>query len=134
MVQRLHADNLSVRVLTRSRSKAELTFPVRDFLGIKIAEEPEWKDCIQSSEIWCCKFGWTSHKYKIKKEIKTSRIGVMSKVRREWERTALNKNVRVALTRIGVVLGKDGGALVLQKEELVATYARVVHSLGDPSS
>lgn len=32
---------------------------------------------------------------------------------REWEATALrvNKNVRVALIRIGVVLGKDGGAL-----------------------
>lgn len=32
---------------------------------------------------------------------------------REWEATALrvNKNVRVALIRNGVVLGKDGGAL-----------------------
>lgn len=32
---------------------------------------------------------------------------------REWEATALrvNKDVRVALIRIGVVLGKDGGAL-----------------------
>lgn len=32
---------------------------------------------------------------------------------REWEATALsaNKDVRVALIRIGVVLGKEGGAL-----------------------
>lgn len=32
---------------------------------------------------------------------------------REWEAMALrvNGNVRVALIRIGVVLGKDGGAL-----------------------
>lgn len=31
----------------------------------------------------------------------------------EWEATALrvNKDVRLALIRIGVVLGKDGGAL-----------------------
>jgi len=32
---------------------------------------------------------------------------------REWEGTALkvNKDVRLALIRVGVVLGKDGGAL-----------------------
>ncbi|PON50036.1 Epimerase family protein SDR39U [Parasponia andersonii] len=163
LVQRLHADNHSVHVLTRSRSKAELIFPVRDFPGIKIAEEPEWKDCIQDSDGVVNLAGlpistrWSSE---IKKEIKTSRIGVTSKivelindspdgvrptvlvsatavgyygtsktqvfdekspsgndylaeVCREWEGTALkvNKNVRVALIRIGVVLGKDGGAL-----------------------
>ena len=36
---------------------------------------------------------------------------------REWEATALgvNKNVRVALIRIGVVLGKEGGALGMEK-------------------
>jgi NAD dependent epimerase/dehydratase family enzyme len=36
-----------------------------------------------------------------------------SQVCREWEATALrvNKDVRLALIRIGVVLGKDGGAL-----------------------
>ncbi|PON47963.1 Epimerase family protein SDR39U, partial [Parasponia andersonii] len=45
LVQRLHADNHSVRVLTRSRSKA-----IRDFSGIKIAKEPDWKDCIQGSD------------------------------------------------------------------------------------
>lgn len=34
---------------------------------------------------------------------------------REWEQTALgvDKDVRLALIRIGVVLGKDGGALGL---------------------
>ncbi|KAG7022257.1 Epimerase family protein SDR39U1-like, chloroplastic, partial [Cucurbita argyrosperma subsp. argyrosperma] len=38
---------------------------------------------------------------------------VSFQVCREWEATALgvNKNVRVALIRIGVVLGKEGGAL-----------------------
>ncbi|GMP64020.1 hypothetical protein CsSME_00025472 [Camellia sinensis var. sinensis] len=37
----------------------------------------------------------------------------LSEVCREWEASALrvNKNVRLALIRIGVVLGKDGGAL-----------------------
>lgn len=36
-----------------------------------------------------------------------------SQVCREWEGTALevNQDVRLALIRIGVVLGKDGGAL-----------------------
>ncbi|CAF1900463.1 unnamed protein product [Brassica oleracea] len=39
----------------------------------------------------------------------------LSRFCREWERTALkaNKDVRVALIRIGVVLGKDGGALAM---------------------
>lgn len=38
---------------------------------------------------------------------------LFAQVCREWEATALqiNKDVRVALIRIGVVLGKDGGAL-----------------------
>ncbi|KAJ1407402.1 hypothetical protein SESBI_24328 [Sesbania bispinosa] len=163
LVQKLHAENHSVHVLTRSKSKAELIFPVKDFPGIKIAEEPEWKDSIQSSTGVVNLAGmpistrWSSE---IKKEIKQSRIRVTSKVVelinsvpddirpkvlvsatavgyygtsetqvfdeqspsgndylaevcREWESTALRANgdVRVALIRIGVVLGKDGGAL-----------------------
>lgn len=38
---------------------------------------------------------------------------LFAQVCREWEATALqvNKDVRLALIRIGVVLGKDGGAL-----------------------
>ncbi|KAG2705825.1 hypothetical protein I3843_05G065400 [Carya illinoinensis] len=163
LVQRLHADNHRIRVLTRSRSKAELIFPVKDFPGIVIAEEPGWKDCIQGSDGVVNLAGlpistrWSSE---IKKEIKQSRIRVTSKVVdlindapdavrptvlvsatavgyygssetqvfderspsgndylaevcREWEATALrvNKDVRLALIRIGVVLGKDGGAL-----------------------
>ncbi|KAL6213702.1 hypothetical protein ACLB2K_013147 [Fragaria x ananassa] len=163
LVQRLHADNHSVHVLTRSRSKAELIFPVKDFPGIVIAEEPEWKDSIRGSTGVVNLAGfpistrWTSE---IKKEIKQSRIRVTSKVIdlindlpdavrpsvlvsatavgyygtsetrvfdeqspsgndylaevcREWEGAALkvNQDVRLALIRIGVVLGKDGGAL-----------------------
>ncbi|GMY05681.1 epimerase family protein SDR39U1 homolog, chloroplastic [Fagus crenata] len=163
LVQRLHADNHHVRVLTRSKSNAELIFPVKDFPGIVIAEEPAWKDCIQGSNGVVNLAGlpistrWSSE---IKKEIKQSRIRVTSKVVdlindapdavrptvlvsatavgyygssetkvfdenspsgndylaevcREWEATALgvNKDVRLALIRIGVVLGKDGGAL-----------------------
>ncbi|KAG6711799.1 hypothetical protein I3842_05G072000 [Carya illinoinensis] len=163
LVQRLHADNHRIRVLTRSRSKAELIFPVKDFPGIVIAEEPGWKDCIQGSDGVVNLAGlpistrWSSE---IKKEIKQSRIRVTSKVVdlindapdavrptvlvsatavgyygssetqvfderspsgndylaevcREWEAKALrvNKDVRLALIRIGVVLGKDGGAL-----------------------
>ncbi|CAI8616871.1 unnamed protein product [Vicia faba] len=163
LVQKLQAENHSVHVLTRSKSKAELIFPVKDFPGVKIAEEPEWKDCIQGSTGVVNLAGlpistrWSSE---IKKEIKQSRIRVTSKVVeliksapvdirpkvlvsatavgyygtsetqvfdeqspsgkdylaevcREWESTALkvNGDVRVALIRIGVVLGKDGGAL-----------------------
>ncbi|XP_015951950.1 epimerase family protein SDR39U1 homolog, chloroplastic [Arachis duranensis] len=163
LVQRLHADKHSVHVLTRSRSKAEAIFPVKDFPGIKIAEESEWKNSIQGSTGVVNLAGmpistrWSSE---IKTEIKQSRIRVTSKVVelinsapedirpkvfvsatavgyygtsetqvfdeqspsgndylaevcREWESTALkvNGDVRVALIRIGVVLGKDGGAL-----------------------
>ncbi|XP_038725558.1 epimerase family protein SDR39U1 homolog, chloroplastic-like isoform X2 [Tripterygium wilfordii] len=163
LVQRLQADNHYIRVLTRSKSKAELIFPVKDFPGIVIAEEPEWKSCIQGSTAVVNLAGtpistrWSSE---IKKDIKQSRIRVTSKVVdlinnspegvrptvlvsatavgyygtsetqvfderspsgndylaeicREWEATALkvNKDVRLALIRIGVVLGKDGGAL-----------------------
>ncbi|XP_062177212.1 epimerase family protein SDR39U1 homolog, chloroplastic [Alnus glutinosa] len=163
LVQRLHADNHCVRVLTRSRSKAELIFPVKNFPGIVIAEEPEWKDCIHGSNGVVNLAGLpisTRWSYEIKREIKQSRIRVTSKVVdlindapdavrptvlvsatavgyygssetqvfdeqspsgndylaevcREWEATALrvNKDVRLSLIRIGVVLGKDGGAL-----------------------
>lgn len=40
-------------------------------------------------------------------------VTISGQVCREWEGTALkvNKDVRLALIRIGVVLGKDGGAL-----------------------
>ncbi|BFG41392.1 hypothetical protein CerSpe_276670 [Prunus speciosa] len=163
LVQRLHADNHSVHVLTRSKSKAELIFPVKEFPGIVIAEEPEWKDSIRGSNGVVNLAGVpisTRWSPEIKKEIKDSRIRVTSKVIdlindlpdsvrptvlvsatavgyygtsetqvfdeqspsgndylaevcREWEATALkvNKDVRLALIRIGVVLGKDGGAL-----------------------
>ncbi|EEF49505.1 epimerase family protein SDR39U1 homolog, chloroplastic isoform X1 [Ricinus communis] len=163
LVQRLHADNHNIHVLTRSKSKAQLIFPGKDFPRIVIAEEPEWKNSIQGSDAVVNLAGmpistrWSSE---IKKEIKQSRIRVTSKVVdlindspegvrptvlvsatavgyygssetrvfdesspsgndylagvcREWEGTALkvNKDVRLALIRIGVVLGKNGGAL-----------------------
>ncbi|KAK3029063.1 hypothetical protein RJ639_040115 [Escallonia herrerae] len=163
LVQRLHSDNHSVCVLTRSRSKAQSIFPDKDFPGIVIAEEPEWKNCIQGSTAVVNLAGMpisTRWSPEIKKEIKQSRIKVTSKVVelinasedkvrptvlvsatavgyygtsetqvfderspsgndylaevcREWESSALrvNKDVRLALIRIGVVLGKDGGAL-----------------------
>ncbi|KAM7482667.1 hypothetical protein LguiB_007250 [Lonicera macranthoides] len=163
LVQRLHADNHSIRVLTRSRSKAQSIFPDKEFPGIVIAEEPEWKNYIQGSTAVVNLAGMpisTRWSPEIKKEIKQSRIRVTSKVVesindskdevcptvlvsatavgyygtsetevfneqspsgndylaevcREWEGTALkvNKDVRLALIRIGVVLGKDGGAL-----------------------
>ncbi|KAK8463764.1 hypothetical protein PHAVU_011G038600 [Phaseolus vulgaris] len=135
----------------------------KDFPGIKIAEEPEWKDSIQGSTGVVNLAGLaisTRWSPEIKKEIKQSRIRVTSKVVeliksapdeirpkvlvsatavgyygtsetqvfdeqspsgndylaevcREWESTALkvNGDVRLTLIRIGVVLGKDGGAL-----------------------
>ncbi|GKA54282.1 epimerase family protein SDR39U1 homolog, chloroplastic [Tanacetum coccineum] len=137
--------------------------PVKDFPGIVIAEEPQWKDCIQGSTGVVNLAGLpisTRWSPEIKKEIKQSRIKATSKVVdlinkspsdlrptvfvsatavgyygtsetqlfdeqspsgkdylsevcREWEGTALgvDKDVRLALIRIGVVLGKDGGAL-----------------------
>ncbi|KAJ4716625.1 epimerase family protein SDR39U1-like, chloroplastic [Melia azedarach] len=163
LVRRLQADNHQVHVLTRSISKAKLIFPDNGFPGIVIAEEPEWKDCIQGSTAVVNLAGLsisTRWSPEIKKEIKQSRIRVTSKVVdlinespeevrpsvlvsatavgyygtsetkvfdedspagndylaevcREWEATALrvNKDVRLARIRIGVVLGKDGGAL-----------------------
>ncbi|XP_052881326.1 epimerase family protein SDR39U1 homolog, chloroplastic isoform X1 [Gossypium arboreum] len=165
LVQRLHADNHKVCVLTRSKSKAETIFPVKNFPGIVIAEEAGWKDCIEGSNAVVNLAGMpisTRWSPEIKKEIKESRIRVTSKVVdlinsspqgvrptvlvsatavgyygsgtsetrvfdenspsgndylaevcREWEGTALkvDKDVRLALIRIGVVLGKDGGAL-----------------------
>ncbi|XP_039036125.1 epimerase family protein SDR39U1 homolog, chloroplastic-like isoform X2 [Hibiscus syriacus] len=163
LVQKLHADKHSVCVLTRSKSKAELIFPVKNFPGIIIAEEAGWKDCIEGSNAVVNLAGMpisTRWSAVIKKEIKESRIRVTSKVVdlinnspqgfrptvlvsatavgyygtsetrvfdesspsgndylaevcREWEGTALkvDTDVRLALIRIGVVLGKDGGAL-----------------------
>ncbi|KNA08649.1 hypothetical protein SOVF_160740 [Spinacia oleracea] len=163
LVQRLHADKHQIRVLTRSRSKAQLIFPVNKFPGIVVAEEPEWKDSIQGSTAVVNLAGtpistrWSSE---IKNDIMKSRIKVTSKVVdlindlqpdtrpsvlvsatavgyygtsetrvfderspsgndylaqvcREWEASALkvNKDVRLVRVRIGVVLGKDGGAL-----------------------
>ncbi|CAB4320375.1 unnamed protein product [Prunus armeniaca] len=83
LVQRLHADNHSVHVLTRSKSKAELIFPVKEFPGIVIAEEPEWKDSIRGSNGVVNLAGVpisTRWSPEIKKEIKDSRIRVTSKV------------------------------------------------------
>ncbi|KAF6169461.1 hypothetical protein GIB67_004742 [Kingdonia uniflora] len=163
LVQRLHQDKYCVRVLTRSKSKAQLVFPVREFPGIVIAEEPDWKNCIEGSNAVVNLAGlpistrWSSE---VKKEIMESRINTTSKVValinasqddlrplvlvsatavgyygssetevfdersssgndylakvcREWEGSALkvDKNVRLARIRIGVVLGKEGGAL-----------------------
>ncbi|KAK4804190.1 hypothetical protein SAY86_004007 [Trapa natans] len=163
LVQRLHADNHTVHVLTRSRSKAELIFPAKDFPGIVIADVPNWKESIQGSNAVVNLAGTpisTRWSPEVKNDIKVSRVNVTSKVVdlinnsaegsgptvlvsatavgyygtsetkvfdeqsasgndylaevcRDWEATALrvNKDVRVALIRIGVVLGKDGGAL-----------------------
>ncbi|KAL0376194.1 UNVERIFIED_CONTAM: Epimerase family protein SDR39U1, chloroplastic [Sesamum calycinum] len=180
LVQRLQADNHRVRVLTRSRSKALSIFPVRDYPGLVIAEEPEWGKCIQGSTAVVNLAGTpisTRWSPEIKKDIKESRIKVTSKIKKDimesrtkvtskvvdlinssqdelcpkvlisataigyygssetsvfdenspsgdnylaevcraWEAAALrvNKDVRTALIRIGLVLGKEGGALGL---------------------
>ncbi|XP_021738733.1 epimerase family protein SDR39U1 homolog, chloroplastic-like [Chenopodium quinoa] len=163
LVQRLQEDKHQVRVLTRSKSKAQQIFPVNKFPGIVVAEEPQWKESIRDSNAVVNLAGtpistrWSSE---IKNDIKESRIRVTSKVVelindlqpdsrpsvlvsatavgyygtsetqifdekspsgndylaqvcREWEASALkvNKDVRLVRIRIGVVLGKDGGAL-----------------------
>lgn len=163
LVQRLLAGNHSVCVLTRSRSKAQVVFPVKDFPGVTVAEETEWNKCIQGSNAVVNLAGMpisTRWSPEIKKEIKESRINTTSKVVdlinsssgnarptvlisataigyygssetrvfdeqspsgndylsevcREWEARAreVNSDVRLVLIRIGIVLGKDGGAL-----------------------
>ncbi|VFQ82962.1 unnamed protein product [Cuscuta campestris] len=163
LVQRLHEDNHQIRVLTRSRSKAQSIFPAKDFPGVVIVEEPQWKTCIKGSTAVVNLAGMpitTRWSPEIKKEIKDSRIKTTSKVVdlinnsqdgdcpkvlvsatavgyygtsdtqafdeksssgndylaevcREWEASArnVNKDVRLVLIRIGVVLGKGGGAL-----------------------
>ncbi|XP_078446207.1 NAD(P)-binding Rossmann-fold superfamily protein [Wolffia australiana] len=163
LVQKLAEEDHEVRILTRSKSNARLLFPVEKFPTITIAEEFEWKKCIEGSNAVVNLAGmpistrWTSE---VKKEIKDSRVRVTSKVVdlinsasedsrpsvlisatavgfygtsetkvfneespsgndylsevcREWEARAgkVDKGVRVALIRIGVVLGKEGGAL-----------------------
>ncbi|XP_057796953.1 epimerase family protein SDR39U1 homolog, chloroplastic-like isoform X2 [Salvia miltiorrhiza] len=55
----------------------------RDYPGIKIAEEPEWRNCIQGSTAVVNLAGLpisTRWSPEIKKEIKESRIKVTSKV------------------------------------------------------
>ncbi|GAB2225095.1 hypothetical protein Droror1_Dr00005881 [Drosera rotundifolia] len=163
LVQRLIEDDHSVRVLTRSKSKAEQIFPAREFPGVVVVDESKWIDGIEGSNAVVNLAGLpisTRWSPEIKKEILDSRIRVTSKVVdiinglrpdvrptvlasatavgyygtsetkvfneqspsgndylaevcRQWEGTALrvNKDVRVALIRIGVVLGKEGGAL-----------------------
>ncbi|KAL1833790.1 hypothetical protein ACET3Z_003441 [Daucus carota] len=163
LVKRLHADNHSIKVLTRSKSQAQSIFPDREFPGIVVAEESDWKNCIQGSSAVVNLAGMpisTRWSPEIKKEIKQSRIKVTSKVVeaineseeamrpavlvsatavgyygtsetqvfdeqspsgsdylaevcREWESTALkvDNKVRLVRIRIGVALGRDGGAL-----------------------
>ncbi|KVI04149.1 protein of unknown function DUF1731, C-terminal [Cynara cardunculus var. scolymus] len=127
LVQRLHEDNHSICVLTRSRSKAQSIFPVKDFPGIVIAEEPQWKDCIQGSTGVVNLAGLPinqerdqakqdqSHlkgtsETQVFDERSPSGNDYLAEVCREWEGTALgvDKDVRLSLIRIGVVLGKDG--------------------------
>ncbi|GFP97045.1 epimerase family protein sdr39u1 homolog chloroplastic [Phtheirospermum japonicum] len=136
---------------------------VKDYPRFVIAEEAEWRNCIQGSLTVVNLAGLpisTRWSPEIKKEIKNIRIRVTSKVVdlidgsqdklrpkvlisatavgyygtsetrvfneqspsgndylaevcREWEAAELrvNKDVRVALIHIGVVLGKEGGAL-----------------------
>ncbi|MQM17318.1 hypothetical protein Taro_050285, partial [Colocasia esculenta] len=162
LVQKLLEGNHEVRVLTRSKAKAQLVFPAESFPKLNIAEEHEWKQCIQGSTAVVNLAGMpisTRWSPEVKKEVKESRIRVTSKVVdlintnhdakpsvlvsatavgyygtsetkvfderspsgndylsevcREWEARAVevDKDVRLALIRIGVVLGKEGGAL-----------------------
>ncbi|WOK98202.1 epimerase family protein [Canna indica] len=163
LVQKLLSDNHQVRVLTQSKARAQLVFPVGNFPGVVIAEEREWGQCINGSNAVVNLAGLpisTRWSPEIKKEIKRSRLNVTSKVVdminnanlglrpsvlvsataigyygasetlvfdekspsgndylaevcREWEAKALqvDNSVRLALIRIGIVLGKDGGAL-----------------------
>ncbi|KAJ4775288.1 Epimerase family protein [Rhynchospora pubera] len=163
LVQKLISDDHKVRVLTRSKSKAQVVFPEQNYSGIIIAEEGEWEKCIQGSTAVVNLAGLpisTRWSPEIKREIKQSRINATSKVVdcinkapadfrpsvlvsatavgyygtsethsfdetspsgkdylsevcREWEAKAqeVNNDVRLVLIRIGVVLGKDGGAL-----------------------
>ncbi|XP_010905650.1 epimerase family protein SDR39U1 homolog, chloroplastic isoform X2 [Elaeis guineensis] len=83
LVQKLLADKHKVRVLTRSITKARFVFPVENFPEIIIAEEEEWKKCIEGSNAVVNLAGMpisTRWSPEIKKEIMQSRINVTSKV------------------------------------------------------
>ncbi|CAN1261608.1 Epimerase family protein SDR39U1 homolog, chloroplastic [Linum perenne] len=130
LVQRLQQDNHSVHVLTRSRSKAELIFPVRDFPGIVIAEETKWKDSIHGSDAVVNLAGMpisTRWSPEIKKEIKHSRIRVTSKVVDLINNSPqdVRPSVLVSATAVGyyAVLG-EGAIVVLEGQKVVPGKAK----------
>ncbi|PIA57194.1 hypothetical protein AQUCO_00600137v1 [Aquilegia coerulea] len=126
LVQRLHSDNHQVRVLTRSRSKAQLLFPgkkiKKEIMKSRINVTSKVVDLINNSEdnvrptvlVSATAVGYYgTSKTQVFDERSPSGNDYLAEVCREWEGSALkvDKDVRLALIRIGVVLGKDGGAL-----------------------
>ncbi|XP_052186434.1 epimerase family protein SDR39U1 homolog, chloroplastic isoform X2 [Diospyros lotus] len=126
LVQRLHADNHRIRVLTRSKSKAQLIFPgkkiKKEIKHSRIRVTSKVVDLINNSQdevqptvlVSATAVGYYgSSETQVFDERSPSGDDYLAEVCREWEATALrvDKNVRLALIRIGVVLGKDGGAL-----------------------
>ncbi|XP_035814631.1 epimerase family protein SDR39U1 homolog, chloroplastic isoform X7 [Zea mays] len=117
LVHKLLSDDHKVCILTRSASKAASVFPASTYPGLTIAQQGDWEACVRGSTAVVNLAGMpisTRWSPEIKQEIKQSRVNVTSKVCREWEATACQVNqedVRLVLLRIGVVLGKDGGAL-----------------------
>ncbi|XP_038974751.1 epimerase family protein SDR39U1 homolog, chloroplastic isoform X2 [Phoenix dactylifera] len=106
LVQKLLSDKHKVRVLTRSRTKAQFVFPVENFPEIIIAEEEEWRKCIEGSNAVVNLAGMpisTRWSPEIKKEIKQSRISVTSKVVGLINHTSaeVRPSVLVSATAIG---------------------------------
>lgn len=126
LVQRLHSDNHRVRVLTRSRSKALSIFPgkkiKKEIKGSRIRVTSKVVDLINGLQkdvrpkvlISATAVGYYgSSETQVFDEQSPSGNDYLAEVCREWEANALkvNEDVRLALIRIGIVLGKDGGAL-----------------------
>ncbi|BBN01222.1 uncharacterized protein MPTK1_2g05740 [Marchantia polymorpha subsp. ruderalis] len=83
LVKKLVEDGHTVRVLTRSASKARAIFPERTFKNVEIAEQADWASCIAGSTGVVNLAGtpisvrWTPE---VKKDIMDSRVSVTSKV------------------------------------------------------
>ncbi|XP_010905653.1 epimerase family protein SDR39U1 homolog, chloroplastic isoform X4 [Elaeis guineensis] len=126
LVQKLLADKHKVRVLTRSITKARFVFPgkkiKKEIMQSRINVTSKVVDLINHTNaevrpsvlVSATAIGYYgTSETQVFDETSPSGNDYLSEVCREWETKAHNvdNGVRLVLIRIGVVLGKDGGAL-----------------------
>ncbi|KAF6169462.1 hypothetical protein GIB67_004743, partial [Kingdonia uniflora] len=121
LVQRLHQDKYRVHVLARSKSKAQLVFPSKkvqkEIMESRINTTSKVVALINASQddLWPTVL------------VSSTAVGYYgsseTEVCREWKGSVhkIDKNVRLALIRTCVVLGKEGGALGLWDREINGT-------------